>query len=168
MQVKYLEGRGAGGPVDLAPLHAQYEDVVAGWRQRCEAAEREAAEQRAGAERGAAASREAARLQGELERTGQEGEAARLAGVGRESRAASEAQQLRDRVAVLETELQLLKVGSGGQSSGQQDRLKAELKMLRRTYEEHLRVSKEEFFSTHNQKVQKALRKINCIVFLVG
>ena len=76
-------------------------------------------------------------------------------------------QELRNRIAILEAEL----VNERGRSNidvstvdtrlkGEYEaRLKAELKALRKMYEDHMRVSKEEFMYTHNQKVWGVLIK---------
>ena len=71
-------------------------------------------------------------------------------------------QELRNRISILETEL----VNERGRSKvdvstvdtrlkGEYEaRLKAELKALRKMYEDHMKVSKEEFMYSHNQKVR--------------
>ena len=111
--------------------------------------------------------RELAFLRSELEKAnhGQNQEKMRCSEL--EIKLRSLEQELRNRITILETEL----TNERGRSrvdvstvdtrlKGEYEaRLKAELKSLRKMYEDHMRVSKQEFMQSHNQKVRYQMQK---------
>ena len=107
--------------------------------------------------------RELAFLRAELEKANHGQNQEKLRSAELEIKLRSLEQELRNRISILETEL----VNERGRSKvdvstvdtqlkGEYEaRLKKELKALRKMYEDHMRVSKEEFMYSHNQKVRK-------------
>jgi len=170
-QVRYLEQRqdvqsNINVNVDrseIDAIHHKYESQLHGWRAKYEKSEHDLAECRRNGENLQGMNRELAFLRSELEKAnhGQNQEKMRCSEL--EIKLRSLEQELRNRIAILETEL----TNERGRSrvdvstvdtrlKGEYEaRLKAELKSLRKMYEDHMRVSKQEFMQSHNQKLME-------------
>jgi len=168
-QVRYLEQRqnvqgNFSVNVDrheVDALHHKYESQLSEWKSKYEKAEHDLAESRINVDNLQGLNRELAFLRGELEKANQAQNQEKKRSSELEIKLRSMEQELKNRIAMLEAEL----VNEKGRSNidmssvdtklkGEYEaRLKKELKALRKMYEDHMRVSNEEFMFNHNQKL---------------
>jgi len=146
---------------EIDALHGQYNGQLSDWRARCEAAEAKHAAANIQVETLQGLEREVARLQAEVDRLRREGEEGRRRSSSQEAHYRTTEQELKNRIAILETELRHEK------NRGQVDlssldsklqgeyeaRLKAEVRNLRKMYEEQMRVAQAEWLKLHQTKL---------------
>merc|ERR1719167_723428 len=146
---------------EIDALHGQYSGQLSDWRARCEAAEAKHAAANIQAETLQGLEREVARLQAEVDRLRREEEEGRRRSSSQEAHFRTTEQELKNRIAILETELRHEK------NRGQVDlssldsklqgeyeaRLRAEVRNLRKMYEEQMRVAQEEWLKLHQSKL---------------
>merc|ERR1719397_265091 len=168
-QVRYLESRqDMQGSFtvnvdrsEIDALHGQYNGQLSDWRARCEAAEAKHAAANIQVETLQGLEREVARLQAEVDRLRREGEEGRRRSSSQEAHYRTTEQELKNRIAILETELRHEKNrGQVDMSSldsklqGEYEaRLKAEVRNLRKMYEEQMRVAQAEWLKLHQSKL---------------
>jgi len=170
-QVRYLEQRqdvqsNINVNVDRSEvdaIHNKYESQLSGWRSKYEKVEHDLAESRINGDNLQGLNRELAFLRAELEKANHGQNQEKMRSSELEIKLRSLEQEMRNRISILETELANEKGRSKVDVStvdtrlkGEYEaRLKAELKSLRKMYEDHMRVSKEEFMYSHNQKLME-------------
>jgi len=148
---------------EIDALHQQYSGQLADWRTRCEAAEAKWGEANVQVGSLQDLSREVSRLQGELERMRREMEEERKRNNGQNVHWRAEEQELRNRIAVLETELKQER-GRGQVDISSIDsklkgdyekRLMAEVRSLRKMYEDQMKKAQEEWLRMHQTKLSE-------------
>merc|ERR1719507_2020680 len=168
-QVRYLESRqDMQGSFtvnvdrsEIDALHGQYGGQLADWRARWEAAEAKHAAANIQVETLQGLEREVARLQAEVDRLRREGEEGRRRSSSQEAHYRTTEQELKNRIAILETELhheknrgQVDLSSLDSKLQGEYEaRLKAEVRNLRRMYEEQMRVAQAEWLKLHQSKL---------------
>eukprot|EP00092_Neocalanus_flemingeri_P001913 GFUD01002043.1.p1 GENE.GFUD01002043.1~~GFUD01002043.1.p1 ORF type:complete len:1721 (-),score=424.93 GFUD01002043.1:78-4745(-) len=168
-QVRYLEQRqdvqsSINVNVDrreIDALHHKYESQLNEWKSKCERTEHDLAESRINVDNLQGLNREIAFLKAELERANQAQNQEKKRSSELDIKLRSIEQELRNRISILEAELGNERGRTNIDVSTVDTRLKGEyearlqkeLKALRKMYEDHMRVSKEEFMHSHNQKL---------------
>merc|ERR1711892_1279887 len=148
---------------EIDSIHGTYATQINEWKLRSERAEHELANLRTQLDGLQNLQREIAHLRAELERSSKERDHERVKCGQLESRLRSLEQELKDRITILEKEL------ANERSRGQIDistyntgmqgeydkRLKAELKRLKRMYEQQMKVGREEMMRSHSMQISE-------------
>ena len=166
-QVRDMDTRMDGGlnmsidRSEIDALHSQYETILRDWRNKYERSEHDLAEARGHQATVGDLQREVAHLRAELDNANKarNHEQARAADI--EARMRATEMELRNRITILETELNNEKSRGTIDMSSVDSRmkgeyeamLKKELKNLRKLYKANMKHSQEEFMRTYNQKL---------------
>jgi len=146
---------------EVDALHVKYDAIVRDWKSKYERAEHDLADARANQGNIGDLQREITHLRSQLDAANKSRNQEQMRSSDLESKLRSMETDLRNRITILETELANEKSrGSIDMSSfdsrmkGEyEERLKKELKTLRKLYKANMKHSQEEFMRSHNQKI---------------